>query len=446
MDFLEFLPQKSSITKLIIVGPYPSYSYIKNLISKKIVAKDNLHIIVDDGWDVDAFEDKGFNVKRVCAGDHESLVHAKMYYIEFSFCRGVRSLLIIGSANATDAGMHKNAEVLACYCLNDVTNKESVKQYFYNLCDGLAVEELCVQFEDSYNQLVLPAIDVADEETFDYWLKRGYLFYKFDKDPTFGVINIPLKKALPSGVDFEGTIFSRPGSNERKILRCPYLKDLENEGKENAQLKIYGMETNWGFWLSKKCVEKKCHEIFPEKVGYQLLENVLEKEKTIKDIISKVIDDINKIKNKQPEVADCFYELDFNKIKNIIEKRIELDKKKASDDNFVFRYTTGYAQNRIPRLEGDDWIDFKKSFFDSCKMKALSKKCKNRFAKRMRDLLNLASNQELYDLLENLENYILFLWNVRVNGFENESLELNFAQEIKDYYLDKNYREYKKKS
>lgn len=389
MDFLDFLPRKSSITKLVIVGPYPSYDYISKLIGKNGITKNNLYIVADDGWDTDTFRKENFNVARVCAKTLSAIVHAKMYFIEFVNQKwGNDSILITGSANASVNGMKRNAESLSCYHFDSTINKEKIKCYFYDLSIGKSVKELSVGWKNKLTRLTLPPINKATPCSFESWIKTGYLFFQYDRDTSFGTISIKLSKSLPNELSFAGTGFANANKKERKIIRYRYLDNVKMEGKTRNNLKTYGIETNWGYWIPKECFEEKEHEIFPKKLKKSLRTYVEEKESNIDSVVDKILSDIEKIKrdNLNRDLDECFKNLNKRNLKILLKDKIKLDKSKAEEDFFKFRYITGFAKNKIPRLDGSDWDEFVLSIFDFCRLKGTSD-CKNLFTKRIKDLV-----------------------------------------------------------
>lgn len=442
MDFLDFLPDDATITRLVIVGPYPSYEYISKLIKDEGINKDNLFLVVDDAWDVDEFDDGGYNVQRVCAKKESGLVHAKMYYVHYRVkdSTGVRKMLVTGSANASKNGMKNNAEVLSFYrtSLFSPEEKKELEKYFKKLIDGKSVTSLLLKRASSTDgtMLYLPAIcHYEDNENFYSWIRSGLLCYKYDRDGNFGHYEIELKKSLPIGINFKNTAFINGKSKELKKLRFPYLDNVTWSRDGRNQIKKYGVETNYGYWISKKCYEDCEKNIFSKKLSKDLSDFVKEKEDDIDTVIAAIMDEISKFRNQNKNVRldECFKGVNERSIRERLSRKITLDLQKAKNKAFATRYERGFAVNKMPQLDDEEFDEFIGSFFEFCKMKG-SYRCQNKFSKRLKKLV--VDLGEKYDDMtdDELKRWVVSKWREEFYESDDDETMTKCGDNLKKYY------------
>lgn len=447
MNFLSFLPKGATIKQLIIVGPYPSYEYISKLIGKNGISKENLFLIVDDAWDIGEFKLNGYKFRQVCAEETGGLVHAKMYYVHYKMKgeNGVRKMLVTGSANASQNGMQKNAELLSFYrkklfCNNKVVCNgkkiDLLDQYFEKLKNGETTKSLLLKMADVTDgtMLYLPAIRHYEKnEDFYSWTRSGWLCYKYDRDGNFGHYEIDLKKPLPTGLDFTNTIFQSINKKELKKIRIPYLDNISWSNKGKVQIKSYGVETCYGYWISKKCYEECRDSIFTKKLKRTLEECVSDKQKKLPQLAAKIVEGIRdfkkKNKSRENDLDDCFSRINLKSIKEGLESKINLDLKKARDKVFAQRYESGFAVNKMPRLDDNEFDEFINSFFEFCKMKG-SYKCRNKFSKRLKQFVEQLN--EDYDNMSDseLKQLVISNWG---EEFDEENSN-TCGDYLKNYY------------
>ncbi len=442
MDFLDFLPKGATITRLIIVGPYPSYDYISKLIKDKGISKDDLFLIIDDAWDVDEFVDNGYNVQRVCAEKESGLVHAKMYYVHYKVKdgTGIRKMLVTGSANASKNGMKNNAETLSFYrtSLFSPKDKEELEKYFKKLINGKNATSLLLKRASSIDgtMLYLPAIyHYEDNENFYSWIRSGLLCYKYDRDGNFGHYEIELKKSLPIGINFKNTAFINGKSKELKKLRFPYLDNVTWSRDGRNQIKKYGVETNYGYWISKKCYDDCEKDIFSKKLSKELSVFVKEKEDNIDTVVATIMNEISKFRNqnKKVQLDECFRGINERSIREGLYRKISLDLQKANNKAFAARYERGFAVNKMPQLDDEEFDEFIDSFFEFCKMKGYYR-CQNKFSKRLKQLVvDLGENYDNMSDVE-LKQWVVSNWREEFYDEDDEETTTMYGDYLKKYY------------
>lgn len=95
-------------------------------------------------------------------------------------------------------------------------------------------------------------------------------------------------------------------------------------------------------------------------------------------------------------------------IDSIVSNKIERDFKMSKDENFVFRYKTGYAQHKMPDLDEKDFKEFLDSAMGSCLIKLNGNSVRNLFVQKLRDLLDEYSKE--FDEPEQLSNWLDKRW------------------------------------
>ena len=398
MDFLSLLPKSAEITKLVIVGPYPSYEYVSSLIGKKGITKENLFLIVDDAWDVEELIDEQYKIKKVTANNSNGIVHAKMYYCRYTL-NGVKKVsLIIGSANASVSGMSVNAESLNLlrYKLFSEDDRKRITSYFNSLGKGESVSEEKIRY--GLNQgsiLFLPAIKVSKKkESFASWLKSGYILYEYDRESTFGVVSLKLTHPLPSSIDWGETKFDKEALNS---LRYKYIEPKFKDEKKVESLKKYSVETCFGYWMSRDCYDY-CNkrELFNKQLEKKLSSYVgaVDEDDVVEDFWNE-IQDIKttnlKRKDLPPKVKEDLKKAFPNnlktRIRSAVHSKLKTDRRKASDSSYCWRYVNGITRNALPRLNDEQWESFVESWFEYCMIKGPSPQSRSLLAKKVYNLV-----------------------------------------------------------
>lgn len=431
MDFLDFLPPKATVEKLIIIGPYPSYEYIKGLINdkKKGLSIKNIFIVVDESWDVQKLEKDGFKIIKVRANTSDAIVHAKMYYVKYK-CQGKKQIsFITGSANASKNGMSKNSETLSFYRLSlfktkDENEQKDICNYFNDLRKGKDVNELTLTHKTG-SKIFLPSIKIAQKQiSFSSWIRSGFLFYPYERDPNFGIISISLNPKLPDGVKWGKNSRFKEESEGVSSLRFPYLK-LERLKKQNDSIKKYSVETSFGFWISKECFEKCECKIFHQKFKKELKDYVDEIDLgKLKNEVWTEIENLKQLNSENKTVTKCLSQLERDKVYKTIESRIKLDKRKAYDAIYCKRFERGFEKNNIPRFESEQWEAFVRSWFDYCLMKGGITQSKSKLAKKVFRCLKLAKKTRAI-----LNNY-------GSEGISNYFLYKDWSTFFSDYFIN----------
>ena len=380
MDFLDFILPSKKITKLVIVGPYPSYEYISDLVRKFKIKEEYLFLVVDDAWNVFSLEtDFKFKISHVCTDSNNGIVHAKMYYLEFEQSDNIKkncNQLIVGSANASYNGMKYNAENFSSYKFDELDDCcKKIKTYFDRLSNGQSVNARHILLNSGKNEIFLPKINTScNRQSFSSWLRSGKLFYKYLSDSNFGVISINLKQALPTAVDWGDSIFEKNDETNRSELKYRYLNKnglvkVKRE-KKNLELAKYAVETNRGRWISKECYNEIKDEF--KSTGKNMKQILCEL--NCEEIANIIIADIDRILslNKKRNIQRCFVGVK-NRVLDIVKKSVENDKIKCENETFCSRYSTGYEIMQVPNLSAEEWNDFVESWFAFCMMKGQKK-------------------------------------------------------------------------
>jgi hypothetical protein len=422
MDILKYIPENGVCNRLFIVGPYPMDTYIKEICKRLKVQNVDFEIIVyaDESWNEDIVEKikqiENTKVILVKGENGDGLVHAKMYFLDCKNSDNKSSCtLITGSANASKSGMTKNAEVLTVTKLAqfEPESQKAIKQYFSSfLKDGNEeVEGVVAKFKNSKgpSSILLPALKKSNKTiSFYSWLRSGYLFYKYEKDQNFGYIVINLEKPLPGDKKITGLIKKSIFKNDAELhsLRYPYLK-LEKIKEKRLHPSNYALQSDYGYWISKDCFNEKKNSIFQEKISSDLFKSVEIEQKNTKKIIEKVKKSIEKLIKSNQKIKQCIG-TKKDEIESIVIKKINRDYKMSKDENFIFRYKTGYAQHKMPHFDEKDFKEFLDSIMGTCLIKLNGNSVRNLFVKKLRDLLDTKSKK--FDEPEDLSNWLDRKW------------------------------------
>lgn len=429
MNILDYIPKGATCKRLFIVGPYPMSSYVeelqKNLRKTNRGKKCELVIYADESWsedEIDKLKEIGAKVILVRSENPIGLVHAKMYFLECEKEHGKPAhVLIAGSGNATKNAMNNNAEVMTVAPLSlfkeDVRNE--VKNYFEGFLEGncSVVGELIVELKQNSDvlKLILPKLRKSSDKvkSFYSWLRSGYLFYEYAKDPNFGFITYNLKKPL-KGNKAQLDLIKKNGFESSggmlKTLRRKYLKKLKVEKKKIPnKLSKYAIETAYGYWVSKECFYEMQDMIFPNKQDFELrpLFNEVNEPKVIKELR----DSVKKLSDNKnfSEYIDKKYN---NRLGTLVERKIDRDRKMACDENFVDRYNTGFASHKMPNLDDADFEEFCDSFISTVLIKSKGSRKTNAFTKLLLKKLPHSKLDEFERGNKNLEKWLSDNWNV----------------------------------
>lgn len=430
--------------QLFIVGPYPKESYIKTVyggLSKARINKFEIIVYADDSWNIDEIEKikridrERISVILVKSGKGEGLVHAKMYFLKAQNAQG-ESLytLITGSANATISGMSHNAEVMTVTELTefDDSSQEKTKNYFENFAreGSSSVDEVVAKFRNSEKSCVkLPALERAEKNKISFysWLRSGYLFYKYDKDPNFGYIVIRLEKNLTDEknefnklIEEEGFITNK---NAFSVLKYSYL-DLKT--KVNIPLKKYALQSDYGFWISRECFKEKNEDFLQKRVLTNIRNRVKEKNHDKEIIKNKIKTSLENLSKKSEIIQKCIEENGiFNRIDSIVGKKLKQDLALSKNEDFVFRYTMGVVLHKMPNFDEDDFDDFLNSAMASCLIKLKESRIDNSFVMKLRDII--PEGKKFKDA-SSLSKWLNDNWS-------------DYYDQLRNYYKDKNESE-----
>ncbi|MBR2900606.1 MAG: hypothetical protein IKC23_13480 [Fibrobacter sp.] len=412
MSFLKFLPSNATITKLVIVGPYPSYTFVSSLMGKRGINKDNLFVVADDAWDVDELIDNNIHTQKVCSTLESGIVHAKMYFMKCVSDNGGDEFiqLVVGSANASVNGMEKNAENMSSYIFhieNDSCNYKSVRRYFDRLSVGKYVNSRNILL-NSNEKLFLPKIQKStSKQSFSSWLRSGKLFYQYAYDSNFGVISIRLDPALPPSIKWrEKGAFKEKDNESISELKHRYLgKDgLTKKGKQprNNALAKYAVETNHGRWVSKECY-KKIQKLYdkPRNALKKALDEAMNSvEKDAHDLYLG-IQDLIVLNKDNKKVVKSLQKISEESILETMKLKIKKDMMKCQNEAFCTRYASGYESYNVPNLSSEEWDNFVESWFASCMMKNIHKKgLQNVLAKTVRQLVSTTTMKARFSKID----------------------------------------------
>lgn len=424
--------------QLFIVGPYPKESYIKTVYGglSKVRIKFEIIVYADDSWNIDEIEEiekiPDTKVILVKSGKGEGLVHAKMYFLKAQNAQGESSYtLITGSANATISGMSHNAEVMTVTELTefDDSSQDEIKKYFESFAKDeiRKVDAVKALFKNSNKSFVkLPALEKANrgEMSFYSWLKSGYLFNEYDKDPNFGYIVIRLGKTLSDEKNKLNKLIKEAGfvTNESafSVLKYPYL-NLKT--KVRISLKKYALQSDYGCWISKECFKEK-KELFQKRVSSDIRRCI--KGKQVDDEIKKNIQSSLEKLLVNESIRKCIEKDGISdKIGTIVNRKLKKDLALSQNKDFVFRYTMGIVLHKMPNFDEDDFDDFLNSAMASCLIKLKESRIDNSFVMKLRDII--PEGKKFKDA-SSLSKWLNDNWS-------------DYYDQLRNYYKDKNESE-----
>lgn len=374
-------PKNSSLNEIIILGPYPSNNFIKEIIS--VYKPKSIVLIVDNSAIQSATDIKKsipknikFILRYVTSQNGGGLVHAKIYLLKWEKRNNkFKSVLFLGSANASINGFFVNSEALQSIPILSLekNSKKRLKKYLSSLCDGKNVNSDILKLNSGSN-IWLPTILTADENNigFDGWVRKGILCHKFDKESTFGKLNIHLKKPLPKTV--HESAFAKHGfakKTKKEILSRNYVK-ISNKGSSYRWKGLYFTETWFGHWASYECYRDAHNDEIIDNKG-KVVNFVLTDRKVREEVIEEILNanlqkttewknecifELSKVyknlikKNKKPKL---YFELKNDEIDKSfytgkMDEKIKRDQRKAQINSFKERYISGYDFHKLPSL------------------------------------------------------------------------------------------------
>lgn len=324
MNILEYIPKDCVCTRLFIVGPYPMSTYITQLqenLSRRQSEECKIIIYADESWndnEVEKLKENGSTVILVHAYNPVGLVHAKMYFLECRKGNGdSRYVLITGSGNASKNGMNNNAEVMTIVQLSlfeDENVQKRIENYFKSFDESKncnEVGEVVAELKpgSSEHKIILPKLIRSEKShSFYSWLRSGYLFYQYVRDPNFGFILYNLKKGLKVNKGLLNLIKSsgfESGKGALQIIRHPYIAEIKDKTKGEKDeakgkkilnaLSTYAIETAYGYWVSKECFNEMQDIMFPKK-DYLDLKTVVD-DVNVGHVIKEVRKGLEKLNN-----------------------------------------------------------------------------------------------------------------------------------------------------
>ena len=402
MNILEYIPKDCVCTRLFIVGPYPMSTYITQLqenLSRRQSEECKIIIYADESWndnEVEKLKENGSTVILVHAYNPVGLVHAKMYFLECRKGNGdSRYVLITGSGNATKNGMNNNAEVMTIVHLSlfeDKSVQKRIENYFKSFDESKncnEVGEVVAEFKpgSSEHKIILPKLIRSDKKhSFYSWLRSGYLFYQYARDPNFGFILYNLKKGLKGNKGLLNLIKKngfQSGGGTLQTLRRKYIGKLKDETKGKRipnSLSTYAIETSYGYWVSKECFNEMQDMIFPKK-DYLDLKNLVNCV-NVENVKTKLRNGLDKL-SKEKKFKEYIDKEKLKKIDKLVEGKIDRDRNMASDGTFISRYNSGFASHKMPSLDEADFEEFCDSFVSTILIKSKGSKIKNLFVQNL---------------------------------------------------------------
>jgi hypothetical protein len=441
----------------LVVGPYPSPGFFLQLLDsdkeKSGYPRSKLTILADDGWDQEPLEvivgeyrkrkGSGFPIiiHRVASENRIGLVHAKLYF--FKLCNSAdtysRRILLIGSANASSQGFGVHAETYISVDLADIDTKQrrEVVEYLRSLENGNDVPEIWFSVgkkKDSW--VMLPAIQIVpkrEQSGFDAWLRRGHLCHKYQRDPNFGKLALPLKHPLPKE-EMEARIIRSTklrSESSSQSFSSPYAATWYGDNSSGSNDDVvpgwrerYFLETYYGYWVSADCFTMK-HLEFTESRALdrsKMLEEIHDatdnQQAAWLDEFRETIGALEKAiapgpGGKNPNRRDLLKKyvelkgdhIDVDHYCALAKNKLERDWKLTNDAVFWKRFRCGYEFPPLPPL-GDYYEEFALDFCQTLLTKVSKKRrSKNRLARILQDHYSgkgSALPEEPADLLKDL--------------------------------------------
>lgn len=412
------VPNGFELDTMIVVGPYPAPGFFvkdpkggKNqkdqkdsLAALRTARKARIILVADDGVPSERLMDiagtckqffkGGITILRAC---ESRLVHFKAYFIRWRHKSRdkTRTMLLLGSANASLQGFGENSESfieIDVDGLGTQNAQRTVLAYFEKIekfagkpSKALEIKPTWFWMNNAKSSWVsMPALaltrsDHGDPASFDAWLMRGRIFHKFKPDQTFGKFRItlakkPPKTALDKAVESAGftVVGNRSTIAIKYVVGAPDVE--EHESEESAArprwLSQLFLETRYGFWTSEACFaeHKDCFVSGGFAERRELLKRIEKSTNPeIKKWVANILASLRKLRADIGDGADAYFcgRANFEKWLEDVAKRAEdkilADKRRACESEFRDRFARGYENFKVPSL-GDEAEEFAESF------------------------------------------------------------------------------------
>ena len=413
-------PMNTRCSKVIIVGPYPTEGFIQRV--KDQLNPKRICVVTDSSWKEDEI-DKIINLTDVVRKVQTAgfgIVHAKMYYVEYSN-KDVQ--LFFGSVNASENSVDNNSEFISSFWLHSFSqkNQNRIKEYFTNLENGNDARSSEIRLK-SYSTLLFPEISVCSndrENSFRNWIRKGYFYIGYDPDPKFGAMDISLKANKMRKGDLEKMLKGTPLANEKggvkSSLSWHYAKSntSRTSSKTEHWKDQYGVKTDLGCWISSDCIKELNKEKGISKRSGDAIPPPSIERKNIVEYIKQM--DVNNQKEANKiDIGIKFYELISGRKKLMeildlppkekflesLKDRIIYHKNLLNDDVYRNRYLTKYAKIPASALNEDYLDKIIVDFIDSYNIKSIKGK-KDKLVEEVKKLKDLPINEKK-DKIEDL--------------------------------------------
>lgn len=417
MDFIEFVNNFTAdnnlvdheLTSIIILSPYPSKSFFKDVFLN--LNPQRVDLITDVATSDEVIDDIENLVQdseiilNIRFSECTGITHAKAYLLTWKTVTSddvtvYRRLLLWGSCNASDGGFGRNAEIYSWCDLNCLlaSERKKIRDYFIALKTKKKknIQPVIAQGGKRFT-IHLPEILIINPSKvgFDSWLQKGYLCHQLLVEPDFGAIRVKLKEK--PGTDDPDTEFLRKRLN-LKIQKSFSYKyhdvDFEEPDKEERWKGKYFVDTNYGLWTSPDCFRRK-HDGFV-KSGYKDREKVFNKVNILTDgdadDLAEGFCDYIVYLTKEMKNPMHFFEykrktLNIDYYLKQAKIKIDEDRKYSQQPYFKNSYIYGYDFVELPSVRNNNiaWQKFTSSFGESIRY-ALKMGKKNRLAETIRGI------------------------------------------------------------
>ena len=408
------MPEDSICVKVIIIGPYPTEGFVQRV--RNNLNPQSICVVTDSSWkeeEIDKIKKIDNIVVQKVQTSGIGIVHAKMYYVEYS---NAEVQLFFGSINASENSNDNNSEFISSFWLHSFSlkNQDEIREYFTNLENGKNAKPLEIKLK-SCSTLFFPEILACNDErenSFRNWIRKGYFFIKYDSDPNLGTypINVKDNKIPKSEMKelLKGTPLEKEDAFQKMIIPYPYAKFnvSRKENKKEHWKENYGVATEMGCWVSCECLKALKGSIPPTRISR-----------------NKIVENIKNFENVDSEGSNFYKAIEKKKkLKSVLDlpskkvflkrlkDKIDSDKLLIFDDVYCTRYLTGYS--RIPAtILNEVYLDkIIEDFIDSYMIKYLKGK-KGDLVNRLADLKNLSKEEKIGEIEE--------LWKQNKNIFVN---------------------------
>lgn len=409
--FLEWSRVRNAVcSKVIVIGPYPTCEFIDEI--QNTLSPEALYVVVDESWkpaEIRKIQDKvgSDHVVPVRTKNGIGIVHAKMYFVEYSKLEKTFSRVFFGSVNASNNSIANNSEFINSFKLSSFLpkNQTKIRKYFDQLIQRKNVNSMDVTEKMGNGMICLsfPEVSIASKiKSFYNWLRSGYFFVKYEPDSTFGIFSLKLDQDKLSKSELERNLEKTflKSSVSKSEVRWRYFE--LNESKSSENWKKYTVETDEGLWASAECCAS-C-DIPPTSDSRK---SVVDKIKQLNDCdAEKIAKDfckrVEKIRDENKYLRTCIKRPDWKKIKRKILNDVAL----ANDLTFAKRYMTGYSRVYHLTNNSSKLKRLSLNFIDSCSNKACRQKVENLMALLFRSYFSDLDRQEIHkELLNKWDDY-----------------------------------------